>query len=163
MLLPERRGEAKCSTASAMSSGRMFTPRVVRRVVGVGALAGEDREQAHEAGRALVLAAQAEQRVEEALVIGERAGDALGVVVVAERQQLEEQMLLGREVVQEPRLAEPDAGGDRRQRRAVEPLRGEHVVRRGEDRVAPLAALRISASAGAGHRRSVEIAGRGAG
>ena len=119
---------------------------VVRRVVGVDALAGEDREQADEAGGALVLAAEAEQRVEEALVIGERAGDALGVVVLAERQQLEEQVLLGREVVQEPRLAEPDAGGDRRQRRAVEPLRGEHLVRRREDRLAPLAALRISAS-----------------
>ena len=67
-------------------------------------------------------------------------------------------MLLGREMVQEPRLAQPDAGGDRRQRRAVEPLRGEHLVRRREDRVAPLAALRISASARAGHGRSVEIA-----
>ena len=63
-------------------------------------------------------------------MVGERAGDALGVVVVAERQQLEEEVLLGREVVQQPRLAQPDAGGDRRQRRAVEPLRGEHLVRR---------------------------------
>ena len=83
---------------------------VVRRVVGVDALAGEDREQADEAGGALVLPAEAEQRVEEALVVGERAGDALGVVVVAQRQQLEEQMLLGREVVQEPRLAQARRG-----------------------------------------------------
>ena len=30
VLLPDRRGDAKCSTASAMSSGRMFTRRVVR-------------------------------------------------------------------------------------------------------------------------------------
>ena len=30
VLFPDRRGEAKCSTASAMSSGRMFTPSVVR-------------------------------------------------------------------------------------------------------------------------------------
>ena len=30
VLLPERASEAKCMTASAMSSGRMFTPSVVR-------------------------------------------------------------------------------------------------------------------------------------
>ena len=30
VLFPDRRGEAKCSTASAMSSGRMLTPSVVR-------------------------------------------------------------------------------------------------------------------------------------
>ena len=30
VLLPDRAGEAKCSTAWAMSSGKMFTPSVVR-------------------------------------------------------------------------------------------------------------------------------------
>ena len=40
-------------------------------------------------------------------MIGERAGDPLGVVVLAEGQQLEEQVLLGREMVQEPGLASP--------------------------------------------------------
>ena len=62
-----------------------------------------------------------------------------------------------------PGSLRPDAGGDARQRCAVEPLRGEHLVGRGEDRFAPLAPLRVSAPAGRRHPPSLEGARRVAG
>jgi hypothetical protein len=74
-------------------------------------------------------------------VVGERARDALGVVLAAQREQLEQQVLLGGAVVQEPRVAQSDPRRDRRQRRGVEALRGEDLVRGGQDR---LAAARIA-------------------
>jgi hypothetical protein len=76
----------------------------------------------------------------------EGLADALVVVLVAQPQELEQELLLGREVVQEPGLGDPDALGDRRQRRAAEASRREDLVGRREDRVAPLATLRVPAS-----------------
>jgi hypothetical protein len=74
-----------------------------------------------------------------------RLGDALVVVLVAELEQLEQQLLLRGEVVQQPGLAHPDALGDRRQRRAAEAAGREDLVGRRQDRVAPLAPLRVPA------------------
>ena len=114
-------------------------------VVVVDALGGEDGEEADDAGPLLVLAAQLEQDVEDVRVRRPRFGDALVVVLVAQPQQLEQQLLLGPEVVQQARLAHADALGDGRQRRAAEAARGEDLVGRGEDRVAPLTPLRVPA------------------
>ena len=72
-------------------------------------------------------------------------GDALVVVLVAQLEQLEEQLLLRCEAVQQPRLAHPDAPGDGRQGRAAEPAGCEDLVGRREDRVAPLAPLGVPA------------------
>ena len=84
-------------------------------VVVVDALGREDGEEADDAGPLLVLAAQREQDVEDVRVRRPRLGDALVVVLVAQLEQLEEQLLLRGEVVQQPRLAHPDALGDGRQ------------------------------------------------
>ena len=54
VLLPDRRGEAKWRTASAMSSGRMLTPRVVRFAVVLLELVGLDAVR----GRALLAPAR---------------------------------------------------------------------------------------------------------
>ena len=143
---PSRCSSASRSDEDAPALAVAREEPVVGGVVVVDALGREDREEAHDARPLLVLAAQREQDVEDVRVRGAGLRDALVVVLVAQLEQLEQQLLLGGEVVQQPRLAHPDALGDGRQRRAAEarasrrprwPRRGSRRAARAPSRTRP--------------------------
>ena len=112
----------------------------VGRMLGVAGLGGDLGVELHEPRHLAVVADQREEPVDAvvALVVEVRH-----VHFVALAEDLLEELLLRREVVQEARLAEPDGIGELAHRGAPIPVAGDHVERGGEDLLALRDALRV--------------------
>ena len=114
---------------------------LVTRVLGRDALGREHGVEPREVGFALVLLHDRDQafRQRGALRPSLGAGDRQ---LVAQVQHAEQQMRLGREVVQDALAADPHLGGDRVQRSAAEAVRREEPERGAQDPLALFASLR---------------------
>ena len=112
----------------------------VRRMLGVAGLGRELGVELHEARHLAVVPDHSEERLDRLVDVEIEGG---GVHFVALAEDLLEELLLRREVVQEARLAEPDGIGELAHRRASIPVAGDHVERGGEDLLALRDALRV--------------------
>ncbi len=104
-------------------------------------------------GLSAFLAPRAEEGVEDAPPA--HAGElphALGVALLTEREEVDEEVLLAREVVEQTRRAHADALGDHRERRPPVAIGRERFARGAEDRLAACDAIGVGAACGHGAR-----------
>ncbi|MCO5557596.1 hypothetical protein L7F22_011162 [Adiantum nelumboides] len=113
---------------------------VVGGVARVGRLGRGDRVQPDQTGLGPVVAHGLQQRLGAGPGLGARGGGAL----VAGLQHRDQQRLLGPEVVEQGRLADPDPARDLLRRRRVEPAGREHLQRRVQDLLPPLPPLGVA-------------------
>ena len=119
------------------------------RVIVVDALRGEDREQPDQSWAFGVARAEGEEGVENAPPA--HAGElphARRVAFVAEREQVDEEVLLGREVMEQTGCAHADPVGDHRQRRAPVAVGRECLACGAQNRLAAREAAGIGTARG---------------